>query len=291
MSEAVESREEPRGFRRLENKVALITGAARGQGRSHCVRVAEEGADVIAIDVCDAIPGVPYSASTQDDLEETARQVEALDRQIIAAKLDVRDRSELKRVVDDAVAELGRLDVVCAQAGVSGLPMLTHEIPDELWDTMIDITLTGSWNSVKVAVPHMIAGGRGGAIVVTSSVASLRGLGNNAHYVAAKHGLVGLVRSLAGELGRHNIRVNNIAPTNCATDMLLNQDCYNLFRPDKAPHATYEDFVEAAKARHTLPIAHIEPVDVSNALVFLASDEGRFITGITLPIDAGLTQH
>ncbi len=276
---------------RLENKVAFVTGAARGQGRSHCVRMAEEGADIIAVDICEPMPGVPFKPSTPADLEETARQVEALDRRIVYAKADVRDGAALRKVVDDGVAELGRLDIVSAQAGLSHVPMRMHEISDELWDVMLDTTLTGSWNATKAAIPHMIAGERGGAIIVTSSTASLRAHANIGHYVSSKHGLVGLVRTLAMELGPHNIRVNNIAPTNCATDMLLNQECYNLFRPDKAPNATYEDFVEAAKTMHALPIPHIEPIDVSNALVFLASDEARYITGITLPVDAGSSQH
>jgi SDR family mycofactocin-dependent oxidoreductase len=276
---------------RLEGKVAFVTGAARGQGRSHCVRLAQEGADVIAIDICEPLPGVPYPAATPEDLEETARQVEALDRRIVWARADVRDDEALREVVDDGVAQLGRLDVVSAQAGLNHLPHLTHELPRELWQVMLDITLTGTWNTVKAAVPHLLAGGRGGAIVVTSSAASIKGFPNVAHYVSAKHGLLGLVRSMAAELGPHRIRVVNLAPTNVATDMVLNQDAYNLFRPDKAPHATQEEFEEAAKHMHMLPIPYIEPIDVSNALVFLASDEGRYITGTTLAVDAGWTQH
>ncbi len=276
---------------RLENKVAFVTGAARGQGRSHCVRLAEEGADIIAIDICEHLPGTEYPPSTPADLEETVCQVEAIDRRIIAAQVDIRDDAALKQVVDDGVAQLGRLDVVSAGAGIGPGPMLAHEIPNELWQVMIDVNLTGSWNTAKVAVPHIIAGGRGGAIVFTSSVASLRALPNMASYNAGKHGVQGLMRTLALELGPHNIRVTNIAPTNVGTPMLLQQGAYNLFRPDKAPNATYEDFVEAAKTMHVLPIPHVEAIDISNALVFLASDEARYITGITLPIDAGFTQH
>ncbi len=276
---------------RLENKVAFVTGAARGQGRSHCVRMAEEGADIIAIDACERMPGVFYSWPTFADLEETAHQVQALGRRIVFAKADVRDDAALKGVVDRGVAEFGRLDIVSAQAGIGHMPMLAHEIPTELWKAVIDVTLTGSWNAAKVVVPHMIAGGRGGAIVITSSGASLRGVPNIADYVAAKHAIVGLVRTLALELGPYCIRVTNLAPTNTGTPMLLNQDTYNLFRPDKAPNATHQDFVEAAKTMHALPIPYVEAIDVSNALVFLASDEARYVTGITLPVDAGFTQH
>jgi (+)-trans-carveol dehydrogenase/(-)-trans-carveol dehydrogenase len=276
---------------RLEGKVAFVTGAARGQGRSHCVRMAQEGADIIAIDICEPVPGVPYPAATMADLEETARQVEALDRRIVVAKADVRDGAGLKRIVDDAVGELGRLDVVCAQAGITQDPVAVHELAEERWRDMVDITLTGTWNAARVAVPHMIAGGRGGAIVVTSSAAGLRGYPNIGHYTAAKHGLVGLVRTMAAELGPHRIRVVNVSPTNVATDMLLNQPTYNMFRPDRAPDATRAEFEEAARSIHMLPIPYIEAVDVSNAVVFLASDEARYITAISLPVDAGVTQH
>jgi (+)-trans-carveol dehydrogenase len=277
--------------RRLEGKVAFVTGAARGQGRSHCVRMAEEGANIIAIDVCEPLPALPYASATMADLKETARQVAAAGGQIVAGKADVRDDAALKRVVDEGVAKLGRLDIVSAQAGISHLPMLTHEIPNDRWREMVDTTLTGSWNAAKVAVPHIIAGGRGGAIVFTSSIMGIRAFPNVGHYVAAKHGIVGLMRTLSVELGPHNIRVTNISPTNVPTDMVCNQDCYNLFSPEKAPNATFEDFVEVAKQWHSLPIGYVEPVDISNALVFLASDEARYITGITLPVDAGFSQH
>jgi SDR family mycofactocin-dependent oxidoreductase len=253
--------------------------------------MAEEGADIIAIDICKELPGVNYKPSTPADLEETASQVEALGRRIVFAQVDVRDDGALRQVVDEGVADLGRLDIVSAQAGISQDPGPLHELPNELWQAMVDVTLTGSWNAAKVAVPHMVAGGRGGAIVITSSVASVRGFANIGGYAAAKHGIHGLVRTLAIELGPHSIRVNNLAPTNVATDMLLHQEAYNLFRPDKAPDATYEDFVEAAKAMHVLPTPYVEAIDISNALIFLASDEARFITGITLPVDAGFSQY
>ena len=291
MADAVDVAERAGGVRRLENKVAFVTGAARGQGRSHCVRMAEEGADIIAIDICEEVRGTYYPPSTPADLEETVRLVEALGRRIVAAKVDVRNDEALRQLVDEGVSKLGRLDVVSAQAGIGPLPMPAHEIPNDLWQTTVDITLNGSWNTAKVAVPHLIAGGRGGAIIITSTTGCMRGFANLAHHVSAKHAIVGLVRALAVELGVHSIRVNNLAPTTVATDMLLNEGVYNLFCPDKAPNATYEDFVEAGKIMHLLPIPFVESVDISNALVFLASDEARYITGITLPVDAGFTQH
>jgi NAD(P)-dependent dehydrogenase (short-subunit alcohol dehydrogenase family) len=220
---------------RLENKVAFVTGAARGQGRSRCVRMAEEGADIIAIDICEELPDTGYPPSTPGDLEETARQVEALDRRIVFARADVRDGAALRQVVDDGVEQLGRLDMVCAQAGIGGLPMLAHEIPNDLWQAMVDVTLTGTWNAAKVAVPHILAGGRGGAISITSSAASLRGFPNVAHHVVAKHGILGLVRTMAMEFGPHSIRVNNLCPTNVRTDMLLNQDGYQPVSPRQGP--------------------------------------------------------
>lgn len=276
---------------RLENKVAVVTGAARGQGRSHCARLAAEGADIIAIDICEALPGVPYEPATFADLEQTARDVESLDRRVVIFRADVRDALALQDAVDSGVGQFGRLDIVSAQAGISHLPHRLHEVPGELWQVMLDVTLTGTWNTIRAAIPHMIASGRGGSITITSSLASLRGSANVGPYVAAKHGLVGLVRTASRELGEHKIRVNNLAPTNVATDMLLNQETFNLFCPDRAPNARREEFEDVARTMHALPIPYIEPIDVSNALAFLASDEARYITGITLPIDAGASQH
>lgn len=276
------------GTGRFEGKVALVSGAARGQGRSHCVRLAEEGADIIAFDVCAELIGSPYPSATPADLDETARMVEKFGRRVVTAPADVRDSEAVKEIVDRGVAELGRLDVVAAQAGISHRPHRMHEIPDDLWHTMMDVTVTGTWNTVRAAVPHLLAGGRGGSIVVTSSLASLKGGANIGHYVTAKHGLMGMVKSLSRELGPEFIRVNNLAPTNVATDMLLNQGTYNLFCPDQAPNATREQFEEVARSMHIIPIPYLEPADVSNALVFLASDEARYITGVTLPVDAGI---
>lgn len=271
---------------RVEGKVAFITGAARGQGRSHAVRLAQEGADIIAIDICEAIPENPYDPATEEDLAETVRQVEALDRRIVADKADVRDFAQLKAVVDHGVAELGRLDIVSANAGISGSPNKSEDIPDDEWTNMLDINLSGVWRSVKAAIPHLRAGGRGGSIVLTSSDAGLFAYENIAHYVSAKHGVVGLMRTLALELAPDMIRVNSIHPTTVDTDMVQNEQIYRLFRPD-LERPTKQDFADAATQMNALPIPWVESVDISNALLWLASDEARYVTGVALPVDAG----
>ena len=271
---------------RVEGKVAFITGAARGQGRSHAVRLAQEGADIIAIDICEAIPENPYDPATEEDLAETVRQVEALDRRIVAEKADVRDVAQLKAVVDPGVAELGRLDIVSANAGISGSPNKSEDIPDDGWTNMLDINLSGVWRTVKAAIPHLRAGGRGGSIVLTSSDAGLFAYENIAHYVSAKHGVVGLMRTLALELAPDMIRVNSIHPTTVDTDMVQNEQIYRLFRPD-LEHPTKQDFADAATQMNALPIPWVEAVDISNALLWLASDEARYVTGVALPVDAG----
>lgn len=271
---------------RVQGKVAFITGAARGQGRSHAVRLAEEGADIIGVDICEDIPGVPYPGPRQEDLDETVRQVEALGRRMIAGKIDVRDFDAMKSFVDDSVGALGRLDIISANAGAApgGGPAVDIEVGD--WQETINIILTGVWHTVKAAVPHMRAGGRGGSIAITSSVGGLKGLANTGHYVAGKHGIVGLMRTLAMELAPDMIRVNTIHPTQCNTPMLMNDAIYKLFVPG-SENPTVEEFAEVSQQLNVLPIPWVEPVDVSNALLFLASDEGRYITGVALPVDAG----
>jgi SDR family mycofactocin-dependent oxidoreductase len=271
---------------RVAGKVAFITGAARGQGRSHAIRLAQEGADIIAVDICEDVPGIPYPGPTEADLAETAKQVEALDRRIVATKADVRDYPALKAAVDDGVAQLGRLDIVSANAGIGASPVKAWEMDDSTWQTMVDINLTGVWHAAKAAIPHLIEGGNGGSIILTSSAAGLKAYENIAHYVSAKHGVVGLMRTLALELAPYMIRVNSIHPTQVDTDMIQNEATYRLFRPD-LEHPTREDFAPASQSVNALPIPWVEPVDISNAVLFLASDEGRYITGVTLPVDAG----
>jgi len=271
---------------RVEGKVAFITGAARGQGRSHAIRLAQEGADIIAIDIAEEVPESGLPAATEEDLAETVRQVEALDRRIVATKADVRDVDAIRKVVDDGVAELGRLDIVSANAGIASPPYDAQDIPEHVWQTMIDINLTGVWHSAKVAIPHLIEQGTGGAIILTSSAAGLQPYSNIAHYVSAKHGVVGLMRALALELAPHNIRVNSLHPTQVDTPMIMNDNTYKLFRPD-LDNPTREDFEPASQEMNALPIPWVEAVDISNAVLFLASDEARYITGVPLPIDAG----
>jgi (+)-trans-carveol dehydrogenase/(-)-trans-carveol dehydrogenase len=271
---------------RVAGKVAFITGAARGQGRSHAIRLAQEGADIIAVDICEDVTGIPYPGATEADLAETVKQVEALDRRIVAAKADVRDYAGLKVALDDGVAQLGRLDIVSANAGIGTSPHHAWEIDDATWQTMIDINLTGVWHTAKAAIPHLIEGGNGGAIILTSSAAGLQAYENIAHYVSAKHGVVGLMRTLALELAPYSIRVNSIHPTQVDTPMIQNEATYRLFRPD-LDHPTRDDFAPASQSVNALPIPWVEPVDISNAVLFLASDEGRYVTGVTLPVDAG----
>jgi SDR family mycofactocin-dependent oxidoreductase len=271
---------------KVEGKVAFITGAARGQGRSHAIRLAEEGADIIAVDICEDVPTVPFAGATEADLAETVKAVEALDRRIVASKADVRDYSGLKAALDAGVAELGRLDIVCANAGIfSHAP--AAELTEEQWGTMLDVNLTGVWRTCKAAIPHLVAGGRGGSIIITSSVAGLKAHPHFAHYVAAKHGVVGLMRTLAIELAAQSIRVNTINPGNVSTDMVHNEDTYRLFLPG-TPNPTRQEFEQRlSSAPMMLPAPWAESVDISNAVVFLASDDSRYITGVALPVDLG----
>jgi len=270
---------------RAQGKVAFITGAARGQGRSHAVRLAEEGADIIAVDLAGPVPSVSaYPPATADDLAETVKQVEALDRRIVAHQADVRDSGALRKALDDGVAQLGRLDIVVANAGIYQ-PAPALELDDEAWQETIGINLTGVWNTVKAALPHLISGG-GGSVILTSSVLGLRASANSIHYNTAKHGVVGIMRSVANEFAQHRIRVNSVHPTLVNTLMIQNEQVWGLFEPDN-PHPTRESAAPIFETINALPVPWVEPVDVSNAVLFLASDEARYITGVTLPVDAG----
>jgi (+)-trans-carveol dehydrogenase len=270
---------------RLEGKVAFITGAARGQGRSHAVRLAEEGADIIAVDLCAQIETVPYTMATPADLAETVAAVEALDRRVVARQADVRDGAAMRDAVAAGVAELGGIDIVLANAGIFNFSDDSGYISEEAWRDVIDTNLTGVWNTITPAVPHLRSR-NGGAVVITSSVAGNKGLGHMGHYVAAKHGVVGLMRTLAIELAPDWIRVNAIHPTNVNTQMIQNEATYHLFSPD-LDSPSHDDFTEAARAITLLPVPWVEAIDISNAVLFLVSDEGRYITGVSLPVDAG----
>lgn len=272
---------------RVEGKVAFVTGAARGQGRSHALRLAQEGADIIAVDIEDQIGSVPYPMSTPADMEETVRQIEALDRRIVATKADVRDYEAVKAALDDGVAQLGRLDIVAANAGIFSFGSM-EELTEEQWSDMLDTNLTGVWHAVKAAIPHLKAGGNGGSIILTSSTAGLMAIPNIGHYVAAKHGVVGLMRTLALELAPDFIRVNSVHPTSVDTDMIHNDATYALFAGDLPLEERTRDVVgERFQTLNALPIKWVEPVDISNAVLWFASDESRYVTGVTLPVDAG----
>jgi SDR family mycofactocin-dependent oxidoreductase len=270
---------------RVRDKVALITGAARGQGRSHALRLAEEGADIIAIDIAAPIAGVPYPLATPDDLAETVKLVEDLDRRVVSYQADVRDSRALSEAVDRGVAQLGRLDIVSANAGIGTLGN-TADLTEESWLETMDVNLNGVWRTVKAAVPHLIVGGRGGSIVLTSSVFGITAHAGLGHYVTSKHGLVGMMRALALELGPQRIRVNSLHPNMVDTPMIQNAVTYAAFLPD-AENPTREDFAIPCATLNPLGIPWVEAIDVSNALLFLASDEARYITGTALSVDAG----
>jgi SDR family mycofactocin-dependent oxidoreductase len=268
---------------RLDSKVAFITGAARGQGRSHAVRLASEGADIIAVDICHNIPSNQYDLATPTDLDETARLVEKHERRIVAAQVDVRDRAALAAALDGAVAELGRLDIVVANAGIAPMSFDDDDAEgDAAFRDVIDVNLVGLWNTCRVSIPHLIAGGRGGAMVLTSSTAGIKGYAGSTSgavgYTAAKHGIVGIMRTLANDLARHSIRVNTVHPTGVNTMMAINPVMQEWIA---------EDPTRGEHMNNPLPVAMLEPEDISNAVAFLVSDEARYVTGVMLPVDAG----
>jgi SDR family mycofactocin-dependent oxidoreductase len=269
---------------RLEGKIALITGAARGIGRAQAVRFAEEGADIIAVDVCTSVETTVTPPATEADLDETVAQIRAMGRKFESAVVDVRDLEALRSAVDAGVEALGGLDIVCATAGITSSDAALT-MSETMWQTMLDVNLTGVWHTTTVAAPHLIERG-GGSMTLTSSIAGLRGLVGVAHYTAAKHGVVGLMRSLAKELAPHNVRVNTVHPTNVDTPMIQNPLVRSKFRPD-LENPTREEFAAAAMTMNMLAIPWIEPVDVANAALFLSSDEARYITSVALPVDAG----
>jgi len=273
---------------RVQGKVAFITGAARGQGRSHALRLAEEGADIIAVDICEDVATVPYGGATEADLAETAKEVEALDRRIVARKADVRDLAALTAVAAEGVAEFGGIDIVCANAGIGSFaPAL--DLDEETWQNVVDINLTGVWKTVKATAPGMVERGQGGSIILTSSIAGLIAFPLLAHYTAAKHGVTGLMRTLAVELAPHNIRVNSVHPTTVDTPMVANEAIWGLFLGG-VQGATREQAAGGMTALNAMRVPWVEARDISNAVLYLASDEARYVTGTTTVIDAGAMQ-
>jgi SDR family mycofactocin-dependent oxidoreductase len=274
---------------RLENKVAFITGAARGQGRAHAIRLAEEGADVIAFDLCKQIDSVGYPMSTSDDLEQTVKLVEETGRRIVAIEGDVRDREALDAAVERGVSELGRLDFVIPNAGIMPLFGPGSQQPAG-WHDSVDVMLSGVFHTVEAAKPVLLDQDQGGAIVITSSTAGLKGLGRGFDglgtgsfgYAAAKHGTVGLMRLYANAFAPHNVRVNTVHPTGVNSPMLVNEG----FGAWIAEHP-----VMAESMQNALPVELIECSDVANAVAFLCSDDARYITGVALPVDAGFVNR
>ena len=270
---------------RIEGKVAFITGAARGQGRAHAIRLAQEGADIIAVDCCASIASVPYPLATEQDLQETVSAVAALGRRIVARKADVRDLNALQAAVQEGVEQFGRLDIVSANAGIFSIGAAV-DLSESAWQDMIDVNLTGAWRTVKAAVPHIVAGGRGGSIILTSSVNGTVGAPMYAHYIAAKHGVVGLVRALAIELTPNLIRVNGVMPGGVATDMLREFEGLLTMDVKHAPSTP-----EQRAAEHPLKNFLLQASDISGTVLFLASDDAKYITGALVPIEGmGLAQ-
>jgi (+)-trans-carveol dehydrogenase len=268
---------------RLDGKVALITGGARGQGRSHAVTLAREGARIVVTDICETVSTVVYQMATPADLEETVRLVEELDQRCVAIKADVRSSEQMNAAVERAVSEFGRIDIVVANAGIA-TAQGWDAVDDEVWEETVETNLTGVWRSIRPAIPHMIKAG-GGSIIITSSAAALRGYVSLLPYSAAKAGVYGLMKTLSVELGQHSIRVNTISPGATATPMYHSQVMIDLFVGHE--NGTLEEMEFPSAATLLLPIPWLEPQDQSNAVLFLASDEARYITGVNLPVDAG----
>ena len=264
---------------RVAGKVAFITGAGRGQGRSHAIRLAEEGADIIAVDILQDYESVGYGMSTEADLAETVKAVEALDRRIVATKADVRDAAGLKKALDDGVAQLGKLDIVSANAGICTVQRW-DEVTPQIWQDTLDTNLTGVWNTMVAAAPHLIANG-GGSIICTSSTAGIKGLPFLAPYVAAKHGVVGIARTMANELAQYKIRVNTVHPTGVNTPMVAGLGGLDSILA--------KDQLLGPIFMNTYPVEMVEPRDISNAVLFLASDEAQYVTGLEFTVDAGNT--
>lgn len=273
-------------MRRLEGKTALITGAARGMGRSHAIRLAQEGAAVVATDICRDVDSASTALASREDLDTTASLVEEAGGAVVIVEADVRDLAALERAAATAVERFGGLDVVCANAAIASFGP-SWELSETSWQDVLDVNLTGSWHTAKACLPAMIEAGRGGSIVFVNSVNGLKSGPGISHYAASKHGVVGLMRSLASEVGPFGIRVNSVHPTMVGTSMTLNEAAFKRYLPD-VPDPTVEDMERLMAGRHALDVPMVEAVDISNAVLWLASDEARYVTGVTLPVDAGM---
>jgi SDR family mycofactocin-dependent oxidoreductase len=274
---------------RVSGKVAFITGAARGQGRSHAIRLAEEGADIIAVDLCQDYETVDYPMATPDDLKETARLVEAQGRRVVTVQADVREAAQMRDALERGISELGKVDVVVAQAGIAPL----HGNPPlQAWTDVVNVNLLGSINAIQAALPHLR---EGASVIATASAAALMSMGmvqnpgtnpGGSGYAWGKRILSDYVHELARQLAPRSIRANVVHPTNCNTQMLQSKPMYRSFRPD-LEDPRREDAEPAFRVQQAMPVPYVEPVDISNAVLFLASDEARFITGMQLRVDAG----
>lgn len=269
---------------KLDGKVALITGGGRGQGRSHALTFAREGADIVVCDIASQLESVQYPMSSGADLEETVKMVQEEDQRCIGLQADVRDTEQINAVVDAAIAEFGKVDILLANAGIVS-PLAIGDITDQAWDEMIGTDLTGVFKSVRAVVPHMVEQGSG-RIIATSSMVGRVGVPNLSHYVAAKWGVIGFVKSMALELGPHSITVNAVCPTNVDTPMVQNAAMYSLFAPD-IENPGREDVIPGFTSLNALPVPWIEAQDVSDAMLYLAAKSGRYITGEALMIAAG----
>ncbi|HZC11626.1 MAG TPA: mycofactocin-coupled SDR family oxidoreductase [Mycobacterium sp.] len=270
----------------LDRKVAFISGVARGQGRSHAVRLAQAGARVIGFDLCSQIDTVPFDMATPSDMEETERRVRATGSDIVTVHADVREQDEVDGALKRGLDSFGRVDIVLANAGIIHEYTKTWEIEDQDFRNVMDVNLLGAWHTVKSAIPTLIEQGDGGSIVMTGSGASVMGIPNLAGYVATKHAVLGLMRTLAKELGRHRIRVNAVLPGNCNTPMFDNDGIRRLYVPD-AEVPSQEVFLERAARMSPMRNPYVEPEDISEAIVWLASDAARFVSGVALPVDGG----
>ncbi|MBP1821591.1 mycofactocin-coupled SDR family oxidoreductase [Mycobacterium sp. OAE908] len=270
----------------LDGKVAFITGVARGQGRSHAVRLAADGAAIIGVDICADIASNGYAMASREELDETVALVEAAGGKMVASVADVRDFHALKAALDAGVEQFGRLDIVLANAGIATMAFreLTDEEDLEMWTDVLNVNLVGAFHTAKAAIPHLIGGGQGGSLVFTSSTAGLRGFGGlqggGLGYAASKHGIVGLMRTLANALAPHSIRVNTVHPTAVNTMMAVNPAIVSFLEnyPDGGPHL-----------QNPMPVELLEPEDISNAIAYLVSDAAKYVTGVTFPVDAGFT--